>query len=249
VITPSREGREFLMSAFGVNENRIRLVPHGTDEEYFRPPSATERSDARAKFGLAPDDKVVGMVARMESIKGQDILLKSLIALRDRGMTVKALLAGVSTSGETEWRDRMMRFAREAGIGGQVQFLGHIQTRDVLWASDACALPSRQEGFAIAIIESMLCGVVPIRTPAAGAAEQIDDGANGFIIPFDDSETLSERLYLVLGDAERRSRMSAAALDRGRADFSSKVMVARTLGVYDEVLQRSRRPRSSLRSW
>ena len=37
VITPSREGRDFLIMAFGIDENRIRLVPHGTDEQHFRP--------------------------------------------------------------------------------------------------------------------------------------------------------------------------------------------------------------------
>lgn len=238
VITPSREGREFLMRAFGVPEARIRLVPHGTDEEYFRPPSPIERSEARAKFGLAPGDKVVGMIARMERVKGQDVLLKSVSDLRARGMVVTVLLAGVSIGGDTEWRDRMMVYAREAGIADRVHFLGQAETRDVLWASDVCVLPSRQEGFAVAIIESMHCGVVPIRTPAAGAAEQIDNGTNGFIIPFDDSDALREHLNLILSDAECRGRMSLATLQKARANFSAKVMVERTLSVYREVLQR-----------
>jgi glycosyltransferase involved in cell wall biosynthesis len=108
----------------------------------------------------------------------------------------------------------------------------------VLWASDVCVLPSRQEGFAVVIIEAMLCGVVPIRTPAAGAAEQIDDGTSGFIVPFEDSAALAERLYTLLSDPDCRSRMSAATLEKGRTQFSEKVMVDRTIGVYNEVLQR-----------
>jgi glycosyltransferase involved in cell wall biosynthesis len=238
VITPSREGRDFLIRAFGVDENRIRLVPHGTDEQYFRPPSATERRDARGKLGLAQDDKVVGMIARMDFIKGQDVLLKSLVDLRARGMRVVALLAGVSIDGTTAWRDKMREYAERAGIAAQVRLLGHADTRDVLWASDVCVLPSRQEGFAVVIIEAMLCGVVPIRTPAAGAAEQIDDGTSGFIVPFEDSAALAERLYTLLSDPDCRSRMSAATLEKGRTQFSEKVMVDRTIGVYHEVLQR-----------
>jgi glycosyltransferase involved in cell wall biosynthesis len=238
VITPSREGRDFLRTAFGVDESRIRLVPHGTDEQYFRPPSATERRDARAKFGLAPDDNVIAMIARMDSVKGQDVLLKSLIDLRARGTVAIALLAGMSLDGTSKWRDEMTEFAKRAGIASQVQFLGHANTRDVLWASDTCVLPSRQEGFALAIIEAMLCGVVPIRTPAAGAAEQIEDGTNGFIVPFDDSGALAGRLYTLLKDPDNRRRMSAATLEKGRTHFSAKVMVDRTIGVYNEVLQR-----------
>ena len=238
VITPSLEGRDFLIRAFGIDEKRIRLVPHGADDQYFRPPSATERRDARAKFGLTPDDKVVGMIARMDAVKGQDVLLKSLVDLRARGMVVMALLAGVSAWGTTEWRDTMREYAERAGITVQVRFLGYADTREVLWASDVCVLPSRQEGFALAIIEAMLCAVVPIRTPAAGAEEQIDDGTNGFIIPFEDSAVLAERLYTLLSDPDYLRRMSAATLDKGRVQFSAKAMVDRTIGVYEEVGQR-----------
>jgi len=151
---------------------------------------------------------------------------------------VVALLAGASIDGTTEWGDKMREYANGAGIAAQVQFLGHTHSRDVLWASDVCVLPSRQEGFALAIIEAMLCGVVPIRTPAAGAAEQIDDGTSGFIVPFEDSAALAERLYTLLSDPDCRSRMSAATLEKGRTQFSAKVMVDRTIGVYKEVLQR-----------
>jgi glycosyltransferase involved in cell wall biosynthesis len=238
VITPSQEGRDILIRAFGVDEHRIRLVPHGTDEQYFRPPSATERRDARAKFGLTPDDKVVGMIARMDTIKGQDVLLKSLIDLRTRGIVAIALLAGTSIGGSTEWGDKMREYAKGSGIAGQVQFLWHADTRDALWASDVSVLPSRYEGFAVAIIEAMLCGVLPIRTPAAGAAEQIDDGTNGFIVPFGDSAALAERLYTVLSDPDYRRRMSAASLEKGRTQFCATVMVDRTIDVYNEVLQR-----------
>ena len=75
---------------------------------------------------------------------------------------------------------------REPGSPARCSFSG-IRTADMCCGpSDVCVLPSRQEGFAVAIIEAMLCGVVPIRTPAAGAAEQIDDGTNGSIpVPFE----------------------------------------------------------------
>jgi glycosyltransferase involved in cell wall biosynthesis len=82
----------------------------------------------------------------------------------------------------------------------------------------------------------MLCGVVPIRTPAAGATEQIDDGVNGFITPFNDSKGLSDRLDALLNDTERRTTMSAATLEKAREKFSAKAMVDKTLAVYNEVI-------------
>ena len=83
------------------------------------------------------------MIARMDPVKGQDVLLKSLVDLRARGRVAIALLAGLSLGGSMEWGDKMREYAKGAGIAGQVQFLGYTDSRDVLWASDVCVLPSR----------------------------------------------------------------------------------------------------------
>ena len=233
------EGRDFLIRAFGIDENRIRLVPHGTDEQHFRPPSARERRDARAKFGLAPDDKVVGMIGRMDSVKGQDVLLRALVDLRARGRVAIALLAGLSLSGSMEWGDKMREYAKRAGIAGQVQFLGYTDSRDVLWASDVCG-PAEPSG-RIRGGDHRGHALWGRAHPDAGggrAAEQIDDGTNGFIVPFEDSAALAERLYTLLSDPDCRSRMSTATLEKGRTQFCAKVMVDRTIDVYKEVLQR-----------
>lgn len=239
VIVLSEEGRDYLVSSFGVDSSRIRLVPHGIDETHFRPPSPEERAQARRQFQLKDHDKVIAMVARMDRVKGQDVLLDALLRLRDTGIKAVALLAGTSIAGDVAWRDHNLERARAAGIADSVRFLGHADSRSVFWASDVSVLPSRQEGFALTVVESMMCGVVPVRTPAAGAAAQIRDGVDGFVIPFDDAAALADRLRLLLEDGERRKQMVASAVTRARLLFTARTMIENTLTVYREALDRN----------
>jgi|tagenome__1003787_1003787.scaffolds.fasta_scaffold20990055_6 glycosyltransferase involved in cell wall biosynthesis len=239
-IAISSEVRDYLKNEFRVNESRIRLVHNGADEAFFRPPSPEERSAARRKLGIANDTKVIAMVARMSREKGHDVLLAAMAKMRDEGKPILALMAGVSINGDRSWHEEVLRRAEHMGLASNVRALGFTDSRTVLWASDVSVLPSRQEGFPMAIVESMLCGLVTIRTPAAGAHDQITDGRDGFIIPFDDSEALCEKIRLAFrGDLS--SSIGAAALAKARAQFSAGSMAAKTEQVYKEALAEARR--------
>jgi glycosyltransferase involved in cell wall biosynthesis len=82
----------------------------------------------------------------------------------------------------------------------------------------------------------MLCGVVPIRTPTAGVSEQIDDGINGFIVPHEDSQTLAQKLKLILFNDALRAEMAIAAQQKARTEFTLDAMVDKTISVYKEIL-------------
>jgi glycosyltransferase involved in cell wall biosynthesis len=227
LIALSREQEEQFQTMLHAPADRIFRVPHGIDATHFRPPTRTERTAARATFGLASDARAVALIGRLDALKGHDVLIRAMGHLRDRGLTGTVLLAGTG-AGEPEIR----RLVEAEGLTSSVQFLGFADSREVLWASDVSVLPSRREAFGLVPVESMLCGVVPIRTPTSGARDQIIDGKTGFITPFDDAEALADRLGLLLADPARRAHMSAAALDRARAHFTADAMITRTLAVY-----------------
>jgi glycosyltransferase involved in cell wall biosynthesis len=77
---------------------------------------------------------------------------------------------------------------------------------------------------------------VCVRTASGGAADQIDDGEDGFVIPPGDPALLAERVATLLDDPDRRATMAAAAAAKARELFTQQVMVAQTLAVYEETL-------------
>lgn len=74
--------------------------------------------------------------------------------------------------GERCLKEEILRLATEEGIADHVRLVGYRDSREVLGASDVFVLPSPQEGSTLVVVEAMACGIVPVRTPAAGASEQ-----------------------------------------------------------------------------
>lgn len=217
-----------------VPSESIRLIFHGVENSHFRPPSPEERCKAREMFGLSPSSKVICFVGRLDvEIKGHDVFIRALSKLRSEGLEAIALCAG---QGHGIGESMVQALADEAGVSDLVRLLGFADTRQVIWAADVLALPSRREGFPLVIPETMLCGTVPVRTPAAGAFDQIEDSINGFIVPFDDSEILAKRLKLLLKDENLRNQMSAMAIATAQQKFTVGRMMRDTITVYEEVI-------------
>lgn len=237
-IAVSHETEVHLASAFGVKREAIHLICNGVDETHFRPPSQEEREAAKRALRVANGHPVVAMLAHFAPVKRHELLLGALAELRRAGLTVCAVLAGGSLSGDSAWLNRMRALTNELGLSQQVTFPGFVDSRTVLWAADFCVLPSEHEGFPMAIVEAMHCGVVPLRTPAGGSSEQIEDGVSGFVIPFGDSNALADRIELLVRDETLRAAMSANARERALARFSATTMVEKTLAVYREVLEK-----------
>ena len=98
---------------------------------------------------------------------------------------------------------------------------------------------SRQwvEAFGISMAEAMACGAVPLRTPSAGAADQIKHGVNGYIFPFWDFETLGKQLIELCKNEPLREKLAKGALHTARTKFSGTAMAKATMKVYRRAIE------------
>ena len=232
VIAISSEMRKVLHDLWQIPDERIRLILNGIDSTHFREPSAEERRAAREAFGLSESDKAVCLIGRLYPTKGHDTLVKAVAQLRSEGLPAVALCAG-----RGPLKKKVAKQAAALGIADHVRLLGFVDARQVLWASDVFALPSHREGCPLVIAEAMLSGIVPVRTPAAGAFDQIADGVDGFITPFGDHEALAGRLRALFHDDTLYSRMAAAALQTAQDRFTAERMVADTEAAYLDAIR------------
>ncbi|MDJ0534555.1 MAG: glycosyltransferase family 4 protein [Xenococcaceae cyanobacterium MO_207.B15] len=232
-IAISTEIKDIYQNQLAVPATNIRLVCHGVDENYFRPPSSQEKDTARKAFGLSSESKVICLIGRIDPVKGHEILFRSIALLKSEGYKIVALCAG--TGGR--WEDEIKSKVFELDVADSVKFLGYTNSRQVLWSSEVLVLPSKREGFAWVIPEAMLCGVIPIRTPGAGSKDQIEDGKNGFIIPFNDYQKLAEIIKQVLETKTLKTKLSLAAIESAKEKFTAKIMIDKTIAVYEEVIK------------
>ena len=232
-IAPSSELARWYVEQADVRPDRVRLVPHGVEDAAFAPPTEDQRRDARRAVGLGGETFACLSVGRLDRGKRHDTAVAALARLAAEGRRVALLVSG---SGEGEAEVRAACRAADPDVRVDVRFLGYAADLPALYhAADAFVLASEREGFGLVVAEAMLSGVVPLRTPTGGAADQVEPGVNGFLFDIGDDAALAGHLRALMDDPARRATMAGAALATARTRFTADAMVEATLAVYREV--------------
>jgi len=219
IISNSYAGRDFAVE-HGFPTDRIHIVPNGVDTDRFKP-DADARQRQRAAWGLSDQHIAVGVLARLDPMKGHGIFLEAAaqIARQRSDMRFFAIGAGPEEG-------RLKQHEARLGLGRAMRFTGPSDAPEAaLNALDICCSPSDGEGFSNSIAEAMACGVACVVTDVGDSARIVGD--TGEIVPPSDSRALGEailRLAVRLDDdCKQRAR------DRAADYFSVGAMVERTL--------------------
>jgi glycosyltransferase involved in cell wall biosynthesis len=232
VIAISSDMKKPLSQKMGIPVERIDVVPHGVNVTYFRPPKPEEKRAARARFDLPENGPVACYLGRFSTYKGIDTIIKGVAEAVKEVPELRMIIAG-----EGHEQPSLERLVEELNLKEHIHFLGRQGPRAVCWAADCILLGSTREGFALSIVEAMACGVVPLRTPSAGAADQIKHGANGYIFPFWDFETLGKQLVELFQDEQLREKLAKGALHTAKTRFSGTAMAKATMKVYRRAIE------------
>lgn len=197
---------------------RLAVIPNCVDTARFRP-STDLRDAARRRWGLPLDALVIGSVARLSPQKRPEALVALLQALRAEFPTLYLLLAG---TGPLEMAVR----AQVAALGLErfVVFTGYQErVEELMPALDVHLLLSHREGFGIATIEAMACGIPVVATDVPGNADVLSGAAGGLLVPLDDDRAAAKAVATLLADPGRRAWMG----EQGRAEAISRFSVER----------------------
>ncbi|MFW5682576.1 MAG: glycosyltransferase family 4 protein [Phycisphaeraceae bacterium] len=225
----SSEMKQWLEDQAGLPESRLSLVYNGIERDSFPLPTAEQRATARQRLGVASDALVVCIAALLEPRKNHRLLLQAVEETRRRGVAVELLCAG---SGSAEHEASLRGLTDSLGISQAVHWLGHVDPLPVYHASDVVALPSTLEGFGQTVVEGVFAGALPIRSPSAGARDQIVDGETGYLIDPHDASALASLLVELAADVEKRERIARAARRCMEQLFTIEALRDRTLEVY-----------------
>ncbi len=188
---------------------RLAVIPNCVDTARFVP-SAALRATARQRWHLPADALVIGAVARLSEQKRPEALVTLLCTLRRQFPSLYLLFAG---SGPLELSVRSLAVA--LGVERYVIFAGFQEcVEQILPALDVHLLLSRREGFGIATIEAMACGIPAVASDIPGNADVLSGSAGGVLVPLEDPSAVAATVAALLADPDRRARMGQA----GRAD-------------------------------
>jgi glycosyltransferase involved in cell wall biosynthesis len=199
-------------------------------------------SDVVVAEPLRAQVPVVVCVGRLNSWKGQEVLVDAIARLRSRGIEVHAELVGSVFRDERHFEERLRSQVDELGIADNVSFLG--ERRDVhaiVGSADIAVVPStRPEPFGMALVEAMALGRPVVASAAGGPAEVVTDGVDGLLVRPGDAVALADALQRLIENPDFARTLGTHATTRA-ADFSSKNMTTKVLASYDELLAKGPR--------
>ena len=195
--------------------------------------TSSRRDDLIKSLNLNEDSILILNIARIAVQKGQIYAVRSMPKILDKYPSAVLLLVGSHIG---EYRNLIEEEAKALGITASVRLLGERNDiAELLAASHLFLFPSLFEGMGIALAEAMAAGVPCIATNISPINEFIDHDANGLLTPPRDIDALAEEVIDLLGDAEKRRRLGAAADRTARRMFDPTVAAELLTKVYFEV--------------
>lgn len=242
IVAPTPREAAELVSLYGAEPGRIRVVAPGVDRRIFAP---RPKEEARQRLGLG-DRRVVLFVGRLQPFKGPDVAIRAFALARSMAPeetrdVVLWVVGGPATqgSGRDEGAE-LSALASSLGVSDHVTFFPpqpHERLADLYSAAEAVLVPSRSESFGLVALEAQACGTPVIGTAAGGLRYVVKDRGSGFLIEGQDPEAYARRLLDVLLKPDLAARFSeAAALNAAR--FSWDATTAEIRSIYRELLRR-----------
>jgi len=155
------------------------------------------------------DEKVVTTLGRLSHEKNHASLLRAWKMVVARHPEWR-----LNIFGDGPERDALTQEMTQLGITDSAELMGSTaHAFHALSQSSIFAFTSLREGFGMAIVEAMACGlpVVSYRCPC-GPADIISDGKNGFLVALNDEKTLAECLCQLIENPQLRRQMAAEAI-------------------------------------
>ena len=96
-------------------------------------------------------------------------------------------------------------------------------------------MPSYREGLPKALIEGAAQGLPIVTTNTVGCKDVVEEGINGFLVPIKNVEKLADRISELIINKTLRGKMGIQSFKIASKKFSSKIINAQTLEVYNEM--------------
>lgn len=212
-----------------VPEQHIRVIrSSGVNLERFQPRELQQ--DARRPLRVL-------LAARLLREKGVGEYVEAARRLRAEGRDIQCVLAGTPDPGNP--RSVALAEVEQWVREGVVDWRGHVDDMPGLMRTiDVMALPSYyREGVPKSLIEAAACALAIVTTDLPGCREVVrEHGVDGMHVTPRDPGSLASVLAQLDDDRELLARLGARARENAMQHFDERMVIGRTLEVYDELL-------------
>lgn len=181
------------------------LIPNGVFEHEVR--TLPDKGTFRAAFPQVADAPYVLFLSRLHFKKGLDYLADAFAQLAPRLPAVHLVVAGPDGGARADFEQRIATAGLQSRVHVVGPLYGPMKIAAIVDAATFC-LPSRQEGFSLAITEALGCGCPCVVSHACHYPE-VEEAAAGYCTDLDPRQ-IADALYKVLSNPQAAQQMSTA---------------------------------------
>ncbi len=234
-VSCSEEERQFLR-LYGQPAGKIEIIAPGVEHAFFAP---GDRNGARKALDLPADSPVLLFVGRIQPLKGPDVAVRALAALR-RSDALLLIVGGASGLEGDQEMQLLQTLMTELGVEDQVRFIEpqpHHILSTYYRAADAVIVPSRSESFGLVALEASACGVPVVASGVGGLLTLVDHGSTGFLVPDRDPQLYAQYIGEILDNPDDAALMGQRGAVRAR-QYTWGFAAARLRRVYTDLTVR-----------
>lgn len=171
------------------NKKKMCIIENGIDLERFENLNQY-REEYRNNFNIKDDDIVIGVVARLSEQKDPITTIKAFKIIKEKYENSKLMYIG-----DGELKEEIIKFAEDNNIQKDIIITGWVNnTERYLSAVDIAVLPSKWEGFGLAIVEYMAAEKPIVATRVGGIQDIIKCDENGVLINAESEQELADSI-------------------------------------------------------
>lgn len=230
------------------NVRGLRLVTifNGLDHQQMR--VTQPASQIRAELGIAPDQRLIGIVGNIKQWKGQEVVIRAMRQVHERMPEVVCLLVGDNSPDDAEYRRHIEALIEQLGLQRNVIVTGYrSNVPDYVNALELMIHASvAPEPFGRVLLEGMALRKPLVASNGGAVPEIVQHGATGLLFTPGDADDLARSLIDLLGNPQRVKAMGEAGFTRLIEHFGIDSNVRQTQALYEEIFAGRLPPRDSV---
>lgn len=176
----------------GMGVDKKRFIPHREINE-----------QKRAELGIPLGAFHIVTAAELNKNKNQKIIIEAVSQIKRRDIFY-------SICGRGPEEKRLKRLIRKKGLANRVRILGYrTDMEEILQTADCFAFPSYREGFGVAAVEALLCGVPLIAADNRGTREYAIDGVNSIVCRAGSTADFRKAIQTLAGNKDKCTAMAS----------------------------------------
>ena len=239
IITVSPSEKKLALQYNIIKEDKIKVIPSSLNlEDYRQIITDEERKEYLRRFAIPFGNRVVTMIGRLAPQKDPLTFINACALLKKDCPALSFLLVG-----DGPMMEACLQKIRELGLQIEMKVLGWRRDCTALFQmSDVVVNTSLWEGLPHTLLEAMACEKPVVATKATGIIDVINDGENGFLVPFHSPKLLADKIKWVLDNTGIAMKIGKEAKKTVEHNYSLEKTIPMIEELYLQLFNKKKNP-------